>query len=119
MSLPQQITTREYNKFVEHIDDGVAVKTFDVRGSFQTISFIFEKILGVTSYDNTLVSKTSNYEDIFFYSGATLVKKIRITYVSDSSYTIAEVTVTDSYLLMESGDFLLLENGDQIILEAA
>ena len=118
MSLDAQLTTREQKKFVES-NASTAVKVFPIRGSFDTISFIFQKILSTTSYDNTLVTQTSNYEDVFFYSGATLVKKIRITYVDETSYTIAAVTVTDYFLLMETGDFLLQENGDKIILEAA
>lgn len=118
MSLDVQLTTREQKKFVES-NSSTAVKVFPIRGSFETVSFIFQKILSTTSYDNTLVTQTSNYEDVFFYSGATLVKKIRITYIDETSYSIAEVTVSDSFLLMESGDFLLLENGDDIILEAA
>jgi hypothetical protein len=88
-------------------------------GSYNVIAIAVQKLLGSASYDNMTVVQTSNREEISFYLSTTFIKKIVISYTNENSYSIYSTTTTDSFLLMESGDFLLLENDGKIILEAA
>lgn len=76
---------------------------------------VIRTLLGSEVYDAVSTTINNNIETITYSAGGTPVRAFEITYTGPT-WSLAELSLVEEYLLQENGDFLLQENGDLIVL---